>query len=146
MENLKKFPNLSFENIAITEKEGEFELFVPKNRQAYSGLASLSRNEGVLNRFLEDEIEKQTVQGKPFNYLVKKYDLAKKDALLLVIDVEGHEKLILESIDFEMVKPDVIIYEHAHMSYDTHRILHRLLTNFGYSIYLDKYDTVAVIK
>ena len=92
------------------------------------------------------EIEKQTVQGKPFNYLVKKYDLAKKDALLLVIDVEGHEKLILESIDFEMVKPDVIIYEHAHMSYDTHRILHRLLTNFGYSIYLDKYDTVAVIK
>ena len=139
VENFSGKKNIYFENIAITENAEKVTLFVPKDA-FYSTMASLKRD---VSSLVEFELEKQEVDAKPFGYLASKYDLANKKHLFLLIDVEGHEKEIIYSIDFSTVKPAYILFEHRLMAYDAHRALNIFLTGNGYKIYIDKYDTLA---
>ena len=149
VENLNGRINVYFENIAIINGESkDITIFVPKDTtiKDYSGIASLSRLGGVLNRFSDDELIEQKVEGKPFDFLIDKYNLHKKKYLLLVIDVEGLEKEIIYSIDFKKISPKCILFEHAHLSYDCHREINGYLANKGYKIYIAKYDTMAFLS
>jgi FkbM family methyltransferase len=147
--NLKGIKNIYFENVAIINGESkELSIFVPKDSSIkdFTGIASLDRQGGVLSRFKNDELVEQKIQGKPFSYLVDKYELAKKSNLLVLIDVEGLEKQIIYSIDFNKIKPKIILFEHAHMTYDCHREVNGYLTRLGYKIYVAKFDTFAYRK
>lgn len=144
--NFKGRGNLFFENIAITEKEMDVELFVPKaNGDINSSLmASLSTTGGNIPFF--NDVEKETVKGLPFSYIVDKYSLKEKEPVFLLIDVEGYEKTIIFSIDFDSYKPRYIFFEHDHLTHNTHRIINHYLTEKGYKIYLLKYDTLACLS
>ncbi len=141
--NLKHKNNLFFENIAITKEESEFLIYIPKDKNIkdYSGIASINRNGGVLNRFKDEELLIEKVIGKPFQYLIDKYSLINRDNLIIVIDVEGEEKNIIFSLDFLQINPRIIIFEHAHMTYDEHRHVNSWMVKNGYKIYVDKFDT-----
>lgn len=143
--NLGNKKNLFFENIAITNEDSEFVIYIPLDKEIkdYSGIASLNRNGGVLNRFKDEELQKETVIGKPFNYIVEKYSLTKKDCLIIIVDVEGEEKNIIFSLDFTLINPKIIIFEHAHLTYDTHRQINSWLYKHGYKIFIDKNDTLC---
>jgi len=144
--NFKDKKNLFFENIAIVNtEEQDVTIYIPKDNSINhpSGIASTLRQGGVLNRFMDDELNIEVVKGKPFNYLIDKYNLEKIDKLLIIIDVEGLEKNIIYSIDFNRIRPSIIIFEHAHLTYDCHREVNGFLSKHGYKIYLDKYDTLA---
>jgi FkbM family methyltransferase len=145
LKNFEGVDNLFFENIAITETESDFTLYVPKDKTItnYSGIASLTPESGVLARFDRSEIEEQTVKGKPLDYLIDKFDLKNKKILFLLIDVEGYEKTLILGMDFSKFSPNYILFEHAHMSYDTHRHINGYLAKNGYKIYIDKFDTLA---
>jgi FkbM family methyltransferase len=139
VENFKGRKNLHFENIAITDKYETVTLYVP-NDAYYSSIASLKKDVGMLGQF---ELEAQLVEAKPFDYLIDKYDLTSKKCLFLLIDVEGQEKQILFSIDFSRFSPTYVLFEHRLMDYDTHRAVNIFLTEKGYKIYVEKYDTLA---
>lgn len=146
VENLKGRDNLYFENIAIIDEENrDIPIFIPKDIHIkdYTGIASLSRQGGVLTRFSDDELIEQKVEGKPFSYLIDKYELHNKTNLFILIDVEGYEKKIIYSIDFNRIHPRVLLFEHAHMTYDCHREVNEYLTKLGYKIYVAKFDTFA---
>ena len=136
-----------FENIAITKEEMLVDLFSPNEdlTKGNSLIASMHMNKGVLRHFSEFELRKETVQGKPFQYIIDKYELKNKQRTLVLIDVEGFEKDIIESIDFKSYKPDYLIFEHAHLTYDIHREINSSLGKLGYKIYLDKMDTLAIL-
>jgi FkbM family methyltransferase len=139
--------NIFFENIAITKEEMFVDLFSP-NEEITNGnslIASMHMNKGVLRHFTESELRKETVQGKPFQYIIDKYELKNKKRTLLLIDVEGFEKEVIESINFNTYKPDYLIFEHAHLTYDIHREINASLVDVGYKIYLDKMDTLAIL-
>lgn len=145
VKNMAGRNNLYFENIAITETEQDVTLYVPKStaERNFSGIATVSPDLGVVHRFADADVEKQVVKGKPFSYLVDKYDLNSKKCLILMIDVEGYEKNIILSIDFNKVSPKYILFEHAHLTYDGHRVVNGFLADRGYRIYIEKYDTLA---
>ena len=149
VENLNGRKNLYFENIAIVNGESkDITIFVPKDTtiKDHTGIASISRLGGVLNRFSDDELIEQKVEGKSFNFLIDKYELHKKKYLLLVIDIEGLEKEVIYSIDFKKIAPKCILFEHTHLSYDCHREINGYLVNNGYKIYVAKYDTMAFLS
>lgn len=139
--------NIFFENIAITKEEMFVDLYTP-NEELTNGnslIASMDMNKGVLRHFNEFELRKERVQGKPFQYIIDKYELKNKKRTLVIIDVEGFEKEVIESIDFKVYKPDYLIFEHAHLTYDIHREINASLVENGYKIYLDKMDTLAIL-
>lgn len=139
--------NIYFENIAITKEEMLVDLFSPNEEltKGNSLIASMHMNKGVLRHFSEFELRKETVQGKTFQYIIDKYELKNKQRTLVLIDVEGFEKDIIESIDFKSYKPDYLIFEHAHLTYDIHREINSSLGQHGYKIYLDTMDTLAIL-
>ena len=147
--NLKEFKNVHFENIAVSKEEGKIDLFIPKgtekiNDNITSLMASTSIDKGNLRYFGSYEVEQ--VNSKPFSYLVDKYNLHEKFNLFLLIDIEGNEKELIESIDFSICKPKYIFFEHVHMTYDSHLNLNNFLTNLGYRIYFSKNDTMASLR
>lgn len=148
VENFKSNPNIFFENIAITDMEKDVYLYSPNDSlvKGNSLIASMSKNMGVLRHYDEDNIKVEKVLGRPFKYIIDKYDLKSKSNTLLLIDVEGFEKEVIFNIDFQDFKPNYLIFEHAHVTYDIHREINGFLQLNGYKIYVEKYDTLAVLK
>jgi FkbM family methyltransferase len=146
--NFKGIPNLFFENIAITENEMEIPIYSPDSKvvDENSLIASMSSEKGVLRHFSKNQIKKEIVQGKPFKYIIDKYQLKSRQKILLLIDVEGFEKEIIFGLNLNDFKPKYLIFEHAHLTYDIHREINSFLVKFGYKIYLDEFDTLATIK
>jgi FkbM family methyltransferase len=147
--NFRNFKNVHFENIAVSKQEGTIDLFIPKSTEQVkenitSLMASTSKDKGNLGYFGSFEIEQ--VESKPFSYLVDKYNLRAKKNIFLLIDIEGNEKELIESIDFTTCKPKYIFFEHVHMTYDSHLNLNNFLIALGYSIYFSRNDTLASLR
>jgi hypothetical protein len=65
---------------------------------------------------------------------------------LLVIDTEGHEKVILESLDFARVRPRAIFFESEHMG-ATYDDIGEMLRRAGYRVRkLGVTDSVAELE
>ncbi|QQS47670.1 MAG: FkbM family methyltransferase [Acidobacteriota bacterium] len=62
---------------------------------------------------------------------------------ILYIDAEGYDAEIVMGIDFDIVMPDILHYEHKHLrSEDQNRCLEKLISG-GYRIYIGPADTTA---
>jgi FkbM family methyltransferase len=144
--NLKENRNVSFENIAITEKEdGDVCLYVPvdANVSHTSVFASLERNSAELVDL--DSVGKEVVAGKPFTYIVDKYQLKSKPLVFVLMDVEGYEEKLIYSWNFADFSPKYLFFEHAHLTYNKHRKLNYYLMDKGYKIYVGDKDTLAFL-
>jgi FkbM family methyltransferase len=145
-DNFKGVDGLFFENIAITKQEEELTLYIPAGEDPGSTvLASLSPDNAALTHFDKSQLTEETVQGKPFAYLVEKYMLKDKKCVVLMLDVEGFEQQILTSIDFSDYKPQFILFEHKHMSYSLHGTLNEMLQHNGYKVYTERHDSLACL-
>lgn len=74
--------------------------------------------------------------------LCRKHDLVDLD--LLLIDAEGADGDIVESIDFDVLSPRLIVYEHHHLDEDQRDRCARGLREHGYSLIVDGLDTWAL--
>lgn len=152
----RRFSGLYFENAAVSQFDGETLEFwtfrknfldtIPVERQLYYlRKASFDRNH--VSRFLTGDVEAQDalesieVPCVTVDTLAQRYfDGGRFD--LLVIDAEGHENVILESIDFGAVRPRVIFFESEHMDTDNSTL--SLLREAGYCVRrLSDKDSVA---
>ncbi len=70
---------------------------------------------------------------------------AVKHVDLLQIDVEGYDFEILKLIDFRVIKPKLIKYEHRSLFENDQRSARDLLLNNGYQLWNDGEDTAAVL-
>lgn len=75
--------------------------------------------------------------------LVRKHDLLKID--LLQIDAEGYDFEILKTIDFNIIKPAHIKYEHAHLKKDEQLSALTVLYTQGYEVFEQGNDSIAVL-
>jgi hypothetical protein len=64
---------------------------------------------------------------------------------LLVIDIEGYEDVIISSIDFNILKPQMIFFESQHLGNSTESVRH-LLKHNDYSLLDLENDTVAFLS
>ena len=123
-ENTAKYKNINIETSAVSEKDQIKKFYYVKpdavkklGKHWASGIGSFDKQH-ILNhkykRFMvsDSDIEQIDIQYLSFSNLIEKYSISSID--LLQIDVEGAEFEILNSIDFEKIKINKIIFEFKH--------------------------------
>ncbi len=123
-ENTLKFKNVIIEPIAISSKKENTKFYFVKadsinklGKHWASGIGSFNKQH-ILNhktkRFKIEEIDIESieVQSLSFSDLVEKHEISSINRLQ--IDVEGSEYEILNSINFDQVNIDTIIFESKH--------------------------------
>ena len=123
-ENTAKYKNISIEASAVSEKNQIKKFYYVKpdavkklGKHWASGIGSFDKQH-ILNhkykRFMvsDIDIEEINIQYLTFSDLTDKYLISSID--LLQIDVEGAEFEILNSIDFEKIEINKVIFEFKH--------------------------------
>ena len=62
---------------------------------------------------------------------------------MLHIDAEGYDYNILKSINFAKIGPEMILFEHRHLSGEDYRKAKELLAENNYSLFEKEFDTFA---
>lgn len=140
--------NVEFFNIAISDKDGNIEIFAPSPTCNYndlpywvSQLGSTTNehlnNHNVFERYPSFKVEKINVVCKSLNTLIKENNIKSIDTLL--VDTEGHDYTILKAFDLTNIKPKTIIFENKYMdgTYKKEKNYYDLITyliNNGYKI------------
>jgi len=150
-QNLKKYPNVRCERLAISDRPGKTTFYAIAHDSSgtlpayYDHLGSFHRDiilahskliPDIESRIVEIEVECETVDG-----LLARIGNPVVD--ILQVDTEGHDATILRSIDFNRLRPPVVLYELKHLSGADRREVRQLLHDNGYSIAQDDADAVA---
>lgn len=152
-QNYKESKNYIFEQQVVSsqEKEADFywvsskaetELALPK---WYKQLSSLNRKHITKHLYgsLEPYIVHKKVKTTTLQNLLTKHNITKID--LLHIDTEGHDYEVLKSIDLEIYKPSVILYEYVHLTEEVQQTAKRLLQKYNYDYQeWDSGDVLAI--
>ena len=104
-------PNDQNINVAISNKIGETDLYFYHKK---SPINTIDKKTSDYQKAPISEIKK--IKTNTLTNIIKnsKYKNSKID--LLSIDVEGHEKEVLEGFDFSIYRPDVIVIEYLDLS------------------------------
>lgn len=163
-EKLKKnysgLSDLFFENVAIsnTKKTSNFYVidenaeFIKKNPFLVNEaggpwgdlVGSLDRDHILRCKPFLSEKDIKAIQVKcvTFQDIIEKYQLKRVD--VLHIDAEGHDGVILMSINFKTVKPNIIIFEYVNLTPTDYQACTNYLYSHGYSlIHNGQLDTVV---
>ena len=89
-------------NIAISDKEGEKDLYFFHNRSSINSLSEIRKKEAK-------EIRK--IQTKTLNSIFENSKFKNEQINLLSIDVEGHEIEVLKSFNLEKYAPEMLVIE-----------------------------------
>ena len=143
--NYRDNDNLGFENVAIAEHSGLRPLYKVKDENIEAswqrGVASLLPKPGLEK---QDVVTTEMVQCVTFDTLLNRHQVKRID--LLQIDVEGYDYELLKLFDFEGIKPQLIRYEHGHLTLSDRSACSKYLTQNGYEILEMEYDTGAVLR
>lgn len=144
--------NLRFENSAIGPRNCRKTIYRLGERE---GLPEWSRGLGSFNRDVilghENQVadlRKYVIPEKvnciTFNKLMEKHGLQVVN--VLQVDTEGHDYEIMKSLDFNKVRPDVIIAEYLHITFYQYFALVTLLMDNNYRVSKsdESFDLVAV--
>jgi FkbM family methyltransferase len=146
---------LILENVAIAAADGERDFYslVPvKNAVAkglpkwYEGLGSFYKDVILSHRKYIPDIESRIVTSKvacmTFESLCRKHDI--KVVNLVQIDTEGYDFEVIKLIDFTRLLPELLVYEHFHLSAEDQQACETLLRSYGYAIASYNLDTLAL--
>jgi FkbM family methyltransferase len=136
-------PGVDFANVAIWPDEGEKTLHVV---DGLDGLSSFS-----LDTILEQEPKYEDLRSALRTIQVPTRRLDKllperghTQPHVLVVDVEGCDDIVLRTFDFSAHKPDVVQFEHVHLSAEASADLRDWLTDLGYALIFDRHDVLAL--
>lgn len=109
-ENYKDFNNIKFENVAISTRECEVNLFVEPSDISHHG--SINFYHLLVHNHNPMEIRTLTVKAITLEQLIQKYNII--DIEFLFIDTEGHDCDIILSTDFSKFNIKNICFETLH--------------------------------
>lgn len=143
-------PRLRLEQVAIADEAGRADFFyVPEASglwHSYDALGSFRRDVVVSHTHLvpdiEDRVVSESVECITFDDLCDRNGL---DTVNMVqIDTEGYDLHILRMIDLSVRRPDIVVFEHLHLSGDERAEAAARFTEHGYGLVSDGMDTMAV--
>lgn len=146
-DKLPKYPNVKYENIAISNNVEETEIhYLDPNsiqKEWMKGISSINGNTGPLsyknNDFMKKNIIKQGVMTNTLNNICDKYNITNID--FLKIDTEGHDLIVLESIDLKKINVKMIKIEHQHTDGEK---MKKYLEDLNYLVYMEMDDIYAI--
>jgi len=137
---------LQFENCAISHENGECALFRITSEASYpplfQGIASFNREHLRKHGIREAHIEQVSVLSLTFASLIEKYQI--KDLSLLQIDTEGFDYEIIKMAFASSCFPQIIHFEHLHLSPKDRSACWQTLTDRGYAFSEIGYNTLAI--
>ena len=89
-------------NTAISENEGEKDLFFFHNRSTINSLSNIRK---------KDAKEVKKIQTRTLNSVIENSKFKNEKINLLSIDVEGHEMEVLNSLNLEKYIPEMVVIE-----------------------------------
>lgn len=105
------------------------------------GLASFDKKH-VMRAVAEEDISEVSVDCLPLSDLLEEAGFA--DAEVLVVDVEGAEKLVFSSFHWRQFRPKIIEVETRHLHARTKEWLFARFHRGGYDVYDFGFDTIAI--
>lgn len=153
--NYKSCANIKAFNFAIHASEAEMVLHRVKPSlesqipEFARGIASFDSTHWEKTTLVPnvDYMEQVIVKCVSFDSFVKSNSIEKLDLLLL--DTEGYDYQILMSIDFTLIRPKIIRFEHGVrnniMSASSFVSICNHLNSFGYQIIAESYDATAYL-
>ena len=154
-ENYSFCPNIKAFNVAIHATESEMVLHrvKPSHKDKVSefanGIASFNKTHWEKTNLIPhiDYMEEVLVQCTTFQDFIELNAIKELD--LLLIDTEGYDYEILMSVDFSLIKPKIIRFEHGVrnklMSSSDFTNLCNHLNSFGYQVIAESYDATAYL-
>jgi len=153
--NYGSLPGVILERAAVADRDGEIPFYYlvdapPKDRQRlpdwYDGIGSLSR-EAVLGHVkhipdIESRLICEPVTALTFDSLCEKHGVAQVD--LIVIDTEGYDWELLQRINFATWHPELLIYEHFHLSPADRKLAAAAMRERGYGTMEEHFDTFCL--
>jgi len=108
-----------------------------------SKLSSFDRSipEQVLEHYPHAQIVSKRVPAITLEALIDKYPFENYE--VFVTDTEGYDYEILRRIDWDLLSPDLLIFEHHHLSPEDDLSCQNMLKDAGYSLFRSKIDTAA---
>jgi FkbM family methyltransferase len=138
----KKLFKYNFSNYRWANALSSFNIEHLKSPKMVSYVTEMAKNEGIkLPNDIDSWITYEIVKTYSFTELSKLYSLNSVD--LLVIDVEGYEFEILNTIPFSEVRIENILYESQHQDAKTKMSTEKLLNQHGYNLISLNRDTMA---
>ena len=153
--NYQPCPNVKAFKLAIHETETEMMMHRVKPALASKvpefarGIASFDSTHWEKTSIVPDSdyIESVKVECVSFTDFIKSNGINRLD--LLLIDAEGYDYQILMSIDFKLIKPKIIRFEHGVrdkvMPLENFNAVCSHLNSFGYQIIAESYDATAYL-
>jgi FkbM family methyltransferase len=144
--------SVRFRNAAISDQSGQCELYRVKDAfhhempGAADQVASFSKAH-VLKHFPEgfrsdDKIETISVEVLTPSDLLRELALDRIDVLHL--DVEGHERKILDAFPFKKTCPEIILFESAHLPRSDREHVYSMLKKLNFHFKEWGLDTLAI--
>lgn len=143
-------------NVAVADSDGElpfFHLADPSEDDSAAslpewadGVGSFSREAVLSHARLLPDIERLVVETRvpvvTFDSLCRRHGIDHVD--LIVVDTEGHDRQILESIDLGTWHPRLVVYEHYHLSAEEQTGCRAYLETAGYETLSEGFDTFCL--
>jgi len=150
VKNYSDFPSIRFENCGISDEDGKLPIYKFSDQvegKEYHQLFSFDKNQllklDVPQEWKDKFIVEENVPIYTLANLFTKLEIEKVN--IIQIDTEGYDYKVLKGINFDKIKPDILIYEHCHLRWDVYFESIKLLRNAGYRIYCENYDTMALL-
>lgn len=150
--NYRGYKNISFYQCAVSDQTGNAVIYSFKKSELFKlpfyadQIASFDKYH-LLRHFpkltnADLLIEELIVPAYTINDFIRKNRISVLD--VLIIDVEGYEKKLLEDFPFHLLQPDIIIFETLHMFEAERLTIFDLLKGNGYSLQTNVFDTIAI--
>ncbi len=144
-------PQLVFENTAVSSESGQRPFYSLQGEEGKlpiwaNQLSSFHPNvpQTVLKDHPDLSLASQPINCTTINDLLEKHQV--KELSFLMIDTEGHDFEIFKVLDFQRWLPELIVYEHCHLSEEDQQAAIQLLKKEGYFVYPTAFNTVAFRK
>ena len=141
--NYKHQTQLSFENSAISLKDGESMLYMANiPGQDTSGQASFDLGQIHSEHGLHVAVDKIPVRTISAEHLLRRHGIT--EVSLLQVDTEGYDFEVLKLFDIARLRPTIIHFEHCHLKPSIRIECFNFLCNCGYRLSHSSMDTVGV--
>lgn len=110
----------------------------------YKGVASFDKEHLIKHRVQLQDIKTIDVPCVSLSSLLDKYNFWDVD--MIVMDVEGHEKSVIESCDWSKCNPSILIFETAHMAESDIRDIVNIANMEDYEYFKDRWDSILYKK
>jgi FkbM family methyltransferase len=147
-------PKVQLANVAIARSSGTASIYrinpdTPGMPAWIAGTATFDRNlllyhkraPGVPAHIYEQSIQEISVPVLTIGELLARHD--SMPVSIVCIDTEGYDFEVIKSVLDVGLRPDLISYEHKHLSLDDQGECRTLLSGLGYCFFSDEHDTVA---